>query len=309
MRPLNLLFPLFYSRYASYVEFYNSYCGYCRRFAPTWREISEDLHTWRDVAIVAAIDCSNDDNNGLCRDFEVMGYPTIRYFSPHHTDSKKFGIPAEGQERRSLRGQLVNFLKNETTVPQHWPSLKPLTQTNNKILFLDVQDIVEFIFIINLDEDSTVGHEVALDLHSIDQIVVRQVESEHVANKLGLAPKPSLTVVNRNSELVPMTIAEYDRITIRNVIQRFASNRGISTVINMVDVTTPKSVFASDNDVMIMKQNEEIVSQVKDMRDVVFQADLEKALRYTLFHEVPKFTEISGEKKVALERFIAIVTR
>lgn len=186
--------------YGSYVEFYNSFCGFCRRFSPTWKEIAEDLSTWRDVAIVSAIDCSVDENNGLCREFEVMAYPTIRYFSPHHTDHKKFGIPAEGQERRALRKQLVNFLKNETTVPEHWPSLRPLIQTNNKILFLGVKDIVDFIFIINLEENSTVGHEVALDLHSIDQILVRQVESEHVANKLGLAPRPSLTVVNRNNE-------------------------------------------------------------------------------------------------------------
>lgn len=291
------------------MEFYNAYCGYCRRFSPTWKEIAEDLDTWRDVAIVSAIDCSADENNGLCREFEVMAYPTIRYFSPHHTDHKKFGIPAEGQERRALRKQLVNFLKNETNVPEHWPSLKPLIQTNNKILYLDVKDIVEFIFIINLEENSTVGHEVALDLHSIDQILIRQVESEHIATKLGLAPKPSLTVVNRNNELIKMTIAEYDRRTIRNVIQRFASNRGISTVINIVERTTPKAALASEDDVMIRRQNEEIVHQVKNMRDVVFQADLEKALRYTLFHEIPKFTEITGEKKVALERYIAIINR
>lgn len=291
------------------MEFYNSYCGYCRRFSPTWKEIAEDLDTWRDVAIVSAIDCSADENNGLCREFEVMAYPTIRYFSPHHTDHKKFGIPAEGQERRALRKQLVNFLKNETTVPEHWPSLRPLIQTNNKILFLGVKDIVEFIFVINLEENSTVGHEVALDLHSIEKIQIRQVESEHVASRLGLAPKPSLTVVNRNNELIPLTIAEYDRRTIRNVIQRFASNRGISTVINMIDVTTPKAVLASEDEIMIQRQNEEIVNQVRNMRDVVFQADLEKALRYTLFHEIPKFTEITGDKKIALERYIGIVYR
>lgn len=300
----------YYFRYGSYVEFYNAYCGYCRRFSPTWKEIAEDLDTWRDVAIVSAIDCSADENNGLCREFEVMGYPTIRYFSPHHTDHKKFGIAAEGQERRSLRKQLVNFLKNETNVPEHWPNLKPLTQTNSKILFLGVKDIVEFIFIINVEEDSTVGHEVALDLHSIEQIVIRQVDSEHIASKLRLAPKPSLTVVNRNNELIPMTIhGEYDRLTIRNVIQRFASNRGIPTVINMLDVTTPKPALASVDDVMIRRQNVEIVNQVKDMRDVVFQADLEKALRYSLFHEIPKFTDITGERKFALQRYITIVNR
>lgn len=238
-----------------------------------------------------------------------MAYPTIRYFSPHHTDSKKFGIPAEGQEPQELRKQMVNFLKNETTPPQHWPPLKPLAQTDNKQLFLDVKDVVEFIFIINLEENSTVGHEVALDLHSIDQILIRQVESEHIAKRLGLAAKPSLTVVNRKNELAPMTIAYYDRLTMRNVIQRFASNRGISTVVNMIDVISSKSTFASENDVMVLRQNEEIVNQVRNMRDVVFQADLEKALRYTLFHEIPKFTEITGEKKDALEKYITIVTR
>lgn len=238
-----------------------------------------------------------------------MGYPTIRYFSPHHTEPKKFGIQAESQDRRVLRNQLVHFLQNETNVPEHWPSLNPLTQINNKILFLDVKDIVEFIFIINLDEDSTVGQEVALDLHSIEQIVIRRVVSEHVSNKLGLAAKPSLTVVNRNNELVQLKIAEYDRRTMRNAIQRFASNRGISTVINMIDATTPKTALPSVVDVMVRRQNEEIVNQVKDMRDAVFQADLEKALRYSLFHEIPKFTEISGERKIALQRYIAIVNR
>ncbi|KAJ6643032.1 Sulfhydryl oxidase 1 [Pseudolycoriella hygida] len=306
---LNFKDVIFDQEYGSYVEFYNSYCGFCRRFSPTWKELAEDVDTWRDVAIISAIDCSADENNGLCREFEVMAYPTVRYFSPHHTDPKKFGIPATGQERRALRKQLVNFLKNETIVPDHWPILKPLTQTNNKILYLDVKDIVEFIFIINLDENSTVGHEVALDLHSIEQILIRQVESEHIASKLGLTPKPSLTVVNRNNELIPMTIAEYDRRTIVNVIQRFASNRGIPTVINMIQVSTPKAALASDDDIMIRRQNEEIVNQVKNMRDVVFQADLEKALRYTLFHEIPKFNEIVGERKVALERYISVIYR
>lgn len=77
----------------------------------------------------------------------------------------------------------------------------------------------------------------------------------------------------------------------------------------MIDVATPAPALLSDGDVMLAKQNEEIVNRVKEMRDVVFQADLERALRYTLFHEIPKFTEITGEKKSALERYIAIVYR
>ena len=32
---------------------------------------------------VGAIDCAQDVNMPTCREYEVMGYPTIKFFSPH----------------------------------------------------------------------------------------------------------------------------------------------------------------------------------------------------------------------------------
>ena len=31
---------------------------------------------------MGAIDCANDDNMPTCREYEVMGYPTLKFFPP-----------------------------------------------------------------------------------------------------------------------------------------------------------------------------------------------------------------------------------
>ncbi|KAK7095392.1 hypothetical protein V1264_006805 [Littorina saxatilis] len=59
------------------IEFYNSWCGHCIKFAPTWRQFASDLRGWRRVVSVGAVDCANDDNLEICRDFDIEAYPSI----------------------------------------------------------------------------------------------------------------------------------------------------------------------------------------------------------------------------------------
>lgn len=63
---------IFEQKYASYVEFYNSFCGFCRRFASKWKEVASNVSSWNEIVKVFAIDCSVDANNDVCREFEVM---------------------------------------------------------------------------------------------------------------------------------------------------------------------------------------------------------------------------------------------
>lgn len=63
--------------HATYLELYNSYCGFCKRFAPHWKAMSEELKNWRDIVHFGAIDCSRDENNDICREFNVLEYPTV----------------------------------------------------------------------------------------------------------------------------------------------------------------------------------------------------------------------------------------
>ena len=58
-------------------------CGHCIHFAPTFKTLALDVHSWRGVMAVAAIDCAMEANMPTCREYEVMGYPTIKFFSPN----------------------------------------------------------------------------------------------------------------------------------------------------------------------------------------------------------------------------------
>lgn len=85
----NLKQRVFNQPHASLVEFYNSYCGFCRRFAPIWKQLASDILGWQKLVHVTALDCSRDENNAICREFEVMAYPTIRFFSPYYADGEQ----------------------------------------------------------------------------------------------------------------------------------------------------------------------------------------------------------------------------
>eukprot|EP00091_Calanus_sinicus_P000720 TRINITY_DN10655_c0_g1_i1.p1 TRINITY_DN10655_c0_g1~~TRINITY_DN10655_c0_g1_i1.p1 ORF type:complete len:149 (-),score=34.02 TRINITY_DN10655_c0_g1_i1:479-925(-) len=65
------------------VEFYSSWCGHCIHFAPTFKEFAADVFAWRDVISVAAIDCAMEENMPTCREYEVMGYPSLKFFTPN----------------------------------------------------------------------------------------------------------------------------------------------------------------------------------------------------------------------------------
>lgn len=74
------------------VEFYNSWCGHCQRFAPSWKALATDVKEWRDLVGIGAVDCSNDENYPICRDMEIMAYPTVKYFHENYKEApKNFG--------------------------------------------------------------------------------------------------------------------------------------------------------------------------------------------------------------------------
>lgn len=71
------------------VEFYNSWCGHCQRFAPSWKALATDVKEWKDLVGIGAVDCSNDENYPICRDMEVMAYPTVKYFHENYKEDPK----------------------------------------------------------------------------------------------------------------------------------------------------------------------------------------------------------------------------
>ncbi|KAJ5084868.1 hypothetical protein NUU61_009447 [Penicillium alfredii] len=74
------------SNHTSIVEFYAPWCGHCQNLKPAYEKAAQNLD---GLAKVAAVNCDDDDNKGLCGQMGVQGFPTLKIVVP----SKKPGKP------------------------------------------------------------------------------------------------------------------------------------------------------------------------------------------------------------------------
>lgn len=53
-------------------------CGHCKALAPTWNELG-DAYAGSSSVIIGDVDCTVEES--ICSNFEVRGYPTLKYFT------------------------------------------------------------------------------------------------------------------------------------------------------------------------------------------------------------------------------------
>merc|ERR1711871_1757244 len=58
------------------VKFYAPWCGHCKSLAPTWEEVATELQGECNVAKVDV-----PSNHALGEQFDITGYPTIKFFN------------------------------------------------------------------------------------------------------------------------------------------------------------------------------------------------------------------------------------
>lgn len=302
---------VFNKPYATEVEFYNSFCGYCRRFAPEWIEYAKNIHSWRDIVKVAAINCADETNADLCRTYEIMGYPTIRYFSPYLNEtSTNLGINVKHVGMDTGHEHLMALLLNETIKPTSWPSFDPIALDNFDDLDRGLSNDVEYLFLLfDHNANSTIAQESALDVHTFKMVQVRQIVSPTIATNLKLSienpfivydkkTKTSRTVVIDKLDRHSVTLAIFDYIA-REGVRSPASN----DVLNESVLSTTISIKKTS-----IKEND-IIEHAKNNVGVVHQADLESALRYSVFHELVKINEMNDEQWNAIKRYVSVLRK
>ena len=94
------------------------------------------LSGWKSMIRLAAIDCAQDENVATCRNYDIMGYPTLKFFPPkaatkdigeaRETMSKEIPLMmsdmADFVEKVSKNASFSSFWQDN-----HWPTLEPLT--------------------------------------------------------------------------------------------------------------------------------------------------------------------------------------
>ncbi|XP_012525677.1 sulfhydryl oxidase 1-like [Monomorium pharaonis] len=303
------------------VEFYNSWCGFCYRFAPTWKALASDILSWNDIVVVAAIDCADDDNNPICREYEIMHYPMLKYFSINaHPPS--LGIVIEkGDSVDSVRHNLINRLETEQQEGRGftWPNIAPYRNVEITDIWKTASNNVKHFFLIFESTNSHLGAEVILDLHKISSLQIRRVTSDNellcVMNKV--TKFPTLIVFGRNESQRVVSIRIPTRQGVRRVIKDYVIARGVN--IDEVSTTLSRGIVQNVGNVhqttiaTVVKERHEAIeeqlqsSSKKTDDDYLYQLDLESALRYSINHEIPLMKLMDGEKMQALQKYLAVL--
>lgn len=126
---------------------------------------------WTNVVQVGVVDCADDLNTELCRQQDIIMYPSIKNFwinvdISKASDKNSVGSPFEGETRslKLIRTGLIDFLVKSWHLgaPRQWPDLMPYSALS-KSQFMKMLPFKENkpIFIIVENENSYVGREVS----------------------------------------------------------------------------------------------------------------------------------------------------
>jgi len=91
-----------------FVMFFAPWCGHCKRLAPTWDKLAEKYNAdpEKHGSKIARVDCTLE--TALCKDNEVSGYPTLKFF-------KKGAEPVRHKGGRD-QDALEKFIKEQLGV-------------------------------------------------------------------------------------------------------------------------------------------------------------------------------------------------
>lgn len=318
---------IYRSHRAWIVEFYNSWCGHCVSFAPTWIQLANDVRKWKSVIDVAAIDCASESNTAVCRHFEIVGFPTIKFFKPNCEDNDLGSNLGHGvRDLVFLRQSMVDFIDQQGLQDSKWPILKPITESSWVNVWKYIFPSVNLLAVIIEDPSTYFAREVILDTARLrNYIEVRRVAANStLTENLDTSWIPTTHIFERGKDKpieMYVNIRHKDkRGDLVERLEKLAQEKGYNineTTISPIRKEEPASedkklleaVGADDN----RKEDGETESNtrfttVTDM-DHAYEQDLENTIFYLFHHEVSIQKIIRADKFNALKDFIEILDK
>ncbi|XP_070072196.1 sulfhydryl oxidase 2 [Drosophila takahashii] len=282
------------------VQFLNSFCGDCQRFAPIFKGLSRDLYKWRRLLRIYAVDCAQERNAELCRVFNIRQTPSLRFFSPDtQRNEQVLGAVVPGQDPKLIKSMVAEL------VSQNEPIFRPLMPKDDPNILLQNlnESPAQFIALVFQPPDSKIGRDTLLELLPFKEVVVRIVEDALVFASFGLEPSnQKLAIVDRSGNaqyLAPsLETSEAYAATVGNFLRNLNYKP---------DPPLPIAV-ASNITEFLDQQNQAILAEVLKPPLKVYRADLEQAIDKLLHIELRKWSNFEGNNLNALKNIITILT-
>uniref|UniRef100_A0A3Q1FVI4 Sulfhydryl oxidase n=1 Tax=Acanthochromis polyacanthus TaxID=80966 RepID=A0A3Q1FVI4_9TELE len=285
------------------VQFFSSWCGHCIQYSGTWKALAGDVQDWREAISVGVLDCAQEENFDVCKDFSIKFYPTFKYFRAHSPPTDR-GTTYRGADReiQSVRQLMVNILQNHTRMdrPQHCPPLEPYSSA--ELLPLLGQRSDHFTAIIVEEPDSYVGREVILDLLQYSGVQVRRALSSDLPllDALKISTFPSIYLLQPNGTHTHLHSEKKLRFFFSSLlkalpgVQRRLQAASSSSSVGQVEAL----------------QDQHSTEPWRDFdRSKVYLADLDSALHYLLRVEMATHSTLEGEELQVFKDFITVVAK
>ncbi|KAM8999874.1 sulfhydryl oxidase 1 [Sarcophilus harrisii] len=279
------------------VEFFASWCGHCIAFAPKWKALANEVKDWRPVISVAALDCAEEANSEICRDFGIMAYPTVKYFKAF-SDSSSLGteFSVSGKSVEELQASLIDALETHRggRWPPSCPPLSPIRLDEINSFFLRNSD--DYLAVIFEKKDSYLGREVELDLSQYHGIKVRRAldVQEDLVKKFAVTNFPSCYLLSGNGSSFKVPVLMESRSLYSTYLQKLPGV-GKKSLTPTVHPNTSERIAPP------------VIKPID--RSKIYMLDLESTLHYILRIEVGKFKVLEGERLTALKNFVSVLAK
>uniref|UniRef100_A0A672H3I7 Sulfhydryl oxidase n=1 Tax=Salarias fasciatus TaxID=181472 RepID=A0A672H3I7_SALFA len=279
------------------VQFYSSWCGHCIQYSGTWKSLAQDVRDWRPAVGVAVLDCAQEENYDVCKEFNIKFYPTFKYFRAHSSKSEK-GTIYRGPDRgvQSVRQLLIDVLQNHTELdrPERCPPLRP--HRSAELLPLLGQRSDHFTAVIVEEPESYVGREVILDLLQFSGVEVKRAVSSELPllDALNITVLPSIYLLQPNGTHTHLHSEKPQRFFFSSLLRSLpgVARQSSSSVPVPVDVQQQSSEPWREFD-----------------RSLVYLADLESGLHYLLRVELASHSTLEGAELQVFKDFVTLVAK
>ncbi|KAJ1807076.1 hypothetical protein LPJ75_004894, partial [Coemansia sp. RSA 2598] len=92
----------------TFVKFYAPWCGHCKNLEPEYERAAQKA---RGYAKFYAVNCDEDKNRGLCAQFNVQGFPTLKVLTEKRTKrGTRRSVDYQGERKASSMAKFARSL-------------------------------------------------------------------------------------------------------------------------------------------------------------------------------------------------------